>query len=85
MTPAKENNIPDHSFKSALNPTIKKVLVEFWGNEKIIEEPEIIVALGPVDISRINRIGEKSLLQIAHTLGSFGYIDSPDIWLLKNK
>ena len=72
-------------FKRALSPAIRKALVEFWGSEEIVKQPEIIVGLGPVGISRINRIGKKSLWQIAQALYSLGYIDSPDVWLLKRK
>jgi hypothetical protein len=69
------------SFKTAIPPTIKKALVEFWGSEEIVEQPEIIVDLGAASISRINRIGRKSLRRIAHALDTFGYIGSSHLWL----
>jgi len=60
-------------------------LVEFWGSEEIVEQPEIIVGLGQVGISRISRIGKKFLWQIAQAPDSLGYIDSPDVWLHKKE
>jgi len=85
MNSVKEYTSPGSSFKTSLPPTIKKALVEFWGSEEIVEQPEIIVDLGPDSIIRINRIGRKSLCRIAQTLDSFGYIGSSHLWLHKNK
>jgi hypothetical protein len=85
MNSAKEHILSGSCFKTAISPSIRKALVEFWGNEEIVEQPEILVDLGPDSISRINRIGRKSLRQIALALDSFGYIDSHHLWLLKKK
>ncbi|KPK23916.1 MAG: hypothetical protein AMJ61_14710 [Desulfobacterales bacterium SG8_35_2] len=83
MNSAKEHILSGSSFKTVISPGIRKALVEFWGSEKIVEQPEILADLGPDSISRINRIGRKSLQQIALALDSFGYIDSSHLWLLK--
>jgi len=84
------NSIEEHifsgsSFKTAISPTIRKALIEFWGGEEIVDQPEILVDLGPGNISRINRIGRKSLWQIAQVLDSFGYIGSSHLWLHRKK
>ena len=83
MDSVQEDILSGTSFKRALSPAIRKALVEFWGSEEIFEQPEIIMDLGPIGISRINRIGKKSLWQIAMALDSLGYIDSPEVWLHK--
>ena len=85
MDSVQEDILSGTTFKRELSPAIRKVLVEFWGSEEIVEQPEILVGFGPVGISRINRIGKKSLWQIAQALDSLGYIDSPDVWLLKRR
>jgi len=85
MESVKDHSPAASSFKTALTPTVRKVLQEFWGSEEIIEQPEIIVDLGADGISRINRIGRKSLHEIAQALDSFGYIDSSQLWLAKAK
>ena len=84
------NSVEEHiysgsSFKTAISPSIRKALVEFWGGEDILDQPEILVDLGPGNISRINRIGRKSLWQIAEALDSLGYIGSSHLWLLRKK
>jgi len=73
------------SFKTAISPSIRKALTEFWGNEEIIDQPEIIADIGPIGISRINRIGRKSLCEIAHALECFRFIDSSQQWLTSKK
>jgi hypothetical protein len=73
------------SFKTNLSPAVRKALVEYWGSEEIIDQPEIIAEFGADGVSRINRIGRKSTQQIAHALESFGYIPSSHIWLVKEK
>ena len=84
--PLPNKHIPDlSSFKTALPPTVRKSLIEFWGNEEIINQPEIIADLGAESVIRINRIGRKSLDGIAQALDSFGFIDSPGLWLRKGK
>ncbi|MBE9519684.1 MAG: hypothetical protein IME97_01045 [Proteobacteria bacterium] len=84
--PAAYKCIPvDSSFKTAISPTVRKVLIEYWGNEDIVCQPEIIADIGAESISRINRIGRKSLNDIALALDSYGYIDSPHSWLFKKK
>jgi len=85
MNSGEEHIFSGSSFKTAISPTIRKALVEYWGGEEIVDQPEILVDLGPGNISRINRIGRKSLWQIAQTLSSFGYIGSPHLWVLKKK
>ena len=85
MNSVNEYTFSGSSFKTAIPPTIKKALVEFWGSEEIVEQPEIIVDLGPDSISRINRIGRKSLCLIAQALDSFGYVSSSYLWLHKKK
>ncbi len=69
------------SFEMAISSPVRKALIKYWGNEDIVYDPEIIVDLGPENISRINRIGRKSLHQIADALETFGYIESPNLWL----
>lgn len=83
MSVAKDQTSLDGSFKTAISPSVQKALVEFWGNEDIIDRPEILVELGPESVSRINRIGRKSLSEIARALDCFGYIDSSGSWLVK--
>ena len=78
--------LPAHSsFEMAISPPARKALIQYWGNEDIVCNPEIILDLGPLNISRINRIGGKSLQQIANALETFGYIDSPEKWLAEKK
>ena len=84
--PAAFKNMPvDSLFKMAISPTVRKVLIEYWGNEDIVCQPEIIADIGAESISRINRIGRKSLNDIALALDRCGYIDSPRSWLDKGK
>jgi hypothetical protein len=85
MISAKEHILSGNCFKTAISPSVRKALVEFWGSEEIVEQPEILVDLGPDSISRINRIGRKSLQQIALALDTFDYVDSSHLWLLKKK
>jgi hypothetical protein len=73
------------SLRTLLSPAVRKALVAYWGSEEIINQPEIIAEAGAAGISRINRIGRKSTLQIAHALESLGYIDSSLIWLIPRK
>lgn len=73
------------SFKAAISPAVRTALTDYWGNEDILSRPEIIADLGAEGVSRINRIGRKSLLQIARALESCGHIESPDLWLTKGK
>jgi hypothetical protein len=81
MPPANKNSTTDIPFKMAIPSTVRKALVEYWGSDEILEQPEIIVDLGPKSISRINRIGRKSLHEIAQALNSTGHLESPDLWL----
>jgi len=85
MNSAEKHIFSGSSFKTAISPTIRKALVEFWGDKEIVDQPVILVNLGPGNISRINRIGRKSLWQIAEALDSFGYIGSSHLWLLRKK
>jgi hypothetical protein len=85
MNSVKEDILSGSSFKKTISPQVRKALVGFWGSEEIINHPEIIVELGPDSISRITRIGSKSLLQIAQALDTFGYIDSDSPWLFTAK
>ena len=85
MDSVKDHSRMGSSFKRALSPTVRKALIKFWGSEEIIDQPEIIAELGADGVSRINRIGRKSLYEIAQALDSFGYIDSPHLWLVKEK
>jgi len=73
------------SFKTKLSPSVRKVLIEFWGNDEIVDQPEIIAELGADGVSRINRIGKKSLAEIAQALEFFSYIESSRLWLNKEK
>ena len=73
------------SFVIAIPPAVRSALIGYWGNEDIVRHPEILVELGPGAISRINRIGRKSLHQITRALDSLGYIDSPESLLNKEK
>lgn len=73
------------SFYLAIPSSTRKALIQYWGNEDIVFRPEIIVDLGPEHISRIKRIGRKSLEQIAQALKFSGHIDSPGAWLTKDK
>ncbi len=73
------------SFVIAIPPAVRSALIDYWGNEDIVRQPEILVELGPGAISRINRIERKPLHQIARALDSLGYIDSPESWLDKEK
>lgn len=73
------------SFKTLLSPAVRKALVEYWGSEEIINHPEIIAETGALGLIRINRIGRKSTQQIARALESFGYINSSQVWLVKEK
>ena len=84
--PVKENRTTAaFSFRKAIPPSVRKALIDYWGSEDIVRQPEILVDLGPVAISRINRIGHKSLYKIALALDSFGYIESSRIWLTQGK
>ncbi|MBU0728209.1 MAG: hypothetical protein KKA70_00555 [Proteobacteria bacterium] len=69
------------SFASALSPMIGKVLINYWGDNEILDQPDIIVALGAASLSKVKRIGPKSLQMIAENLQRFGCIDDPDFWL----
>ena len=82
MNSVNEEILSGSSFNMTIPPQIKKALVKYWGSEEIIDHPEIIVELGPGFISRINRIGSKSLVQIAQALDALGYIDSHTVWLM---
>ena len=73
------------SFENTIPASARKALVEYWGNEHILNHPEIIAELGPVSISKINRIGRKSLRRIAEALDRFGYIESSGKWLSEKK
>ena len=75
-----EQGIPT-TFANALPPAIRKVLNNYWGNNDIFVQPDIIVGLGAHALSSVNRIGIKSLQEIAENLCRFGYIDDPDSWL----
>lgn len=81
------NSHPENtpSFKAALSPATRKALMEFWGNDEIINKPEIIADLGPDGVSRINRIGKKSLGEIARALECFHHTDSSHQWLAMQK
>ena len=83
MNSSNEQTSVNSSFKIAIPPAARKALVEFWGSDQIIDQPEIIVDLGSESICRINKIGRKSLYEIAKALDSFGYIKSPGLWLAK--
>ena len=83
MPVTKEHTPSVFSLGITIPSAVRSALIDYWGNEDIIRQPEILVDLGPEAISRINRIGRKSLHQIAHALGSLGYIDSPESWLNK--
>ena len=72
-------------FRKAIPPTVRKALIDYWGSEDILRHPEILVDLGPEAISRINRIGRKSLSKIALALASLGYIESSRLWLTQEK
>ncbi|OGR07228.1 MAG: hypothetical protein A2511_12495 [Deltaproteobacteria bacterium RIFOXYD12_FULL_50_9] len=85
MSSAKTNLPPANSLRAAISPTARKALVSFWGNEEIINKPEIIAELGADNVARINRIGNKSLFKIAEFLNSQGYINSLHDWLAKEK
>jgi hypothetical protein len=85
MSSANKNTPASPAFKKSLSPSVRKALVEFWGSEEIINQPEILADLGPESIGRINRIGSKSLSTIAQALNSSGYIDSPHLWLFTKK
>jgi hypothetical protein len=83
MNSVKEQILSGSSFKTAIPSQVRKALVEFWGSEEIINHPEIIVELGPDCLSRITRIGSKSIRQIAQALESLGYINSASQWLIQ--
>jgi hypothetical protein len=85
MPVTKEHTSTAFSFGTAIPAAVRSALIDYWGNEDILRRPEILVDLGPEAISRINRIGRKSLHQIAQALDNFGYIDSPGLWLPKGK
>ena len=76
MESANNRTRHEFSFKSFLSPAVRKALVEYWGSDEIIDQPEIIAELGAEGISRINRIGRKSLDEIVLALHRLGYIDS---------
>ena len=84
--PVKENRTTAaFSFRKAIPPSVRKALIAYWGSEDIVRHPEILVELGPEAISRISRIGRKSLNKIALALNSFGYIESSGLWLAQEK
>ena len=84
--PVTKNHTPAAlSFSLAIPPAVRTALIDYWGNEDILRHPEILVDLGPEALRRINRIGRKSLYQIAQALDSIGYIDSQEKWLKGNK
>lgn len=85
MPVTKEHTSSVFSSVIAIPPAVGSALIDYWGNEDILRQPEILMELGPGAISRINRIGRKSLHQIAQALDSLGYIDSPESWLDKEK
>ena len=85
MDSVKKHILSGKSFKSAIPPKVQKALIQFWGSEEIIDQPEIIVDLGPNGIRRIKRIGSKSLYEIAKALNSFDYIPSVSLWLVNMK
>jgi len=85
MSSAKEYISSAGSFKTSISPAVRKALIKFWGTEDIVDQPEILVELGPDGVSRINRIGRKSLHEIARALDSCGYLDSSDSWLFKGE
>jgi hypothetical protein len=85
MDSAKDHPPAASSFKREISPAVRKTLVEYWGSEEIIDRPEIIAELGALGVSRINRIGRKSLHGIARALDSSWFIDSSRIWLEKEK
>jgi hypothetical protein len=85
MPVTKDHTPAAFSFRWAIPPAVRTALIEYWGSEEILIHPEILVDLGPEAISRINRIGRISLHQIAQALDTFGYIDSPGLWLPKGK
>ena len=68
-------------FKKALQPAVCSALIDYWGSDDIVLHPEILVDLGPVALSRINRIWRKSLYKIAQVLAIYGYIASAESWL----
>jgi hypothetical protein len=77
----KEQQVEPTTFATALSPAIRKVLNRYWGNDDIFDNPEIIAGLGAQALSSVNRIGIKSLQEIAENLYRFRYIDDPDSWL----
>jgi hypothetical protein len=77
----KEQQVIPTTFATALPQAIRKVLNNYWGNDDIVVHTEIIVGLGAQALSSVNRIGIKSLQEIAENLYRFGYIDDPDSWL----
>jgi hypothetical protein len=77
----KEEQANPTTFATAMSPAIKKALINYWGNNDIFVHPEIIVGLGAHALSSVNRIGIKSLQEIAENLYRFGYIDDPESWL----
>ena len=85
MPVSKEHTSTAFSFGTAIPPAVRSALIDYWGNDEILRQPKILVDLGPEAISRINRIGRKSLYQIAQALVNFGYIDSSGVWLPKGK
>ena len=85
MPPVNTNIAADGTFKAAISHSTRKALVDFWGSEEIIEQPELIVELGADGVSRISRIGRKSLAEIAVALHAFGYIASAPHWLARTR
>ena len=85
MSPVKDRLPLCSPFKDALPSPVRKALIAFWGSEEIIDQPEIIADIGAGAVSRIKRIGPKSLSEIARTLSSLGYIPSSHQWLQKGK
>jgi hypothetical protein len=66
--------------KDLLSTRTKNGLCRCLGTQ-VLDQPEIIAAIGITGLRLINGLGPKSLEEIALGLNRFGYISGADKWL----
>jgi len=70
----------DKTFAEELSNWTTVGLIRLYG-EDILNQPEVIAALGMQCLKDAIGLGSKSLREIAGALHKFGYIKDPDQWL----
>lgn len=69
------------ALKKRLSKRIQTALIEYFGSEDILQNPQTIADMGVSKILQIKNIGRKSLKEIAMVLRAVGCPDRSGKWL----